>query len=112
MPSSGCFSYESNRQGPAEDRSEKGFFPFQPSPGRPVESQAAFSFRTFPSKISHLCLNVHQTFSDNRLSETARFARPAARTFSSVQRLFISRNDAYQLAASKTAATRLRCRHR
>src|SRR5260370_3272459 len=70
MPSSGCFSYESNRQGPAEDRSEKRFFPFQPLRGRPVESQAAFSFRTFPNKISHLCLNVHQTFSDDLSSET------------------------------------------
>src|SRR6202011_1572865 len=66
MPSSGCFSNESNRQGPAEDRSEKGFFPFQPFPGRPVESRAAFSFRTFPNKIGHLCLNVHRTGWDLR----------------------------------------------
>src|SRR5271165_1420983 len=65
MPSSRCSSYESNRQGPAEDRSEKGFCPFQPFPGRPAESQAAFSFRTFPYEISHLCLKVNQTLSDS-----------------------------------------------
>src|ERR1700722_6456554 len=68
MPLSGCFSYESNRRGLAEDRSEKRFFPFQPFPGKPVESDPAFSFRTCPDRIGHSGLNVHQTFSAKELA--------------------------------------------
>ena len=68
MPLSGCFSCESSRPGLAEDRSEMRFFPFQPFPGKPVESHAAFSFRTCPDRIGHSGLNVHQTFSAKELA--------------------------------------------